>query len=146
MPRRLFTLLYPLVRRPAPGREPARVRTRAPRGNGGRAWPGAAAFLAAAAMAAASASVRAQDGPVRILMLGDSLTAGYGLASRDALPARLEAALRALGLDASVINAGVSGDTTGGGLARTEWAPRGRSARGRGGLGANDGLRAIDPR
>ncbi len=105
----------------------------------------AAVFLAVTVMAAASAPVRAQDGPVRILMLGDSLTAGYGLASRDALPARLEAALRALGVDASVIDAGVSGDTTGGGLARTEWALADDPHAVVVALGANDGLRAIDP-
>ncbi len=106
----------------------------------------AAAFLAgAAALTAASAPVRAQDGPVRILMLGDSLTAGSGLAARDALPARLEAALRALGVDARVINAGVSGDTTGGGLARIEWALADDPHAVVVALGANDGLRAIDP-
>ena len=120
-------------------------------GSGGRTWPGVAAaltaaFLAgAAALAAASAPVRAQDGPVRILMLGDSLTAGSGLAARDALPARLEAALRALGVDARVINAGVSGDTTGGGLARIEWALADDPHAVVVALGANDGLRAIDP-
>ena len=103
-------------------------------------------ILAAALMAAAvSAPVRGAEGELRILMLGDSLTAGYGLASRDALPAWLEAALRARRLDAKVIDAGVSGDTTSGGLARLEWAlvddPHAVIVA----LGANDGLRAIDP-
>ena len=78
-------------------------------------------------------------------MLGDSLTAGYGLASRDALPARLEAALRARGLDARVIDAGVSGDTTAGGLARLDWALADRPHAVIVALGANDALRAIDP-
>ena len=78
-------------------------------------------------------------------MLGDSLTAGYGLASRDGLPARLEAALRARGLDARVIDAGVSGDTTAGGLARLEWALADRPHAVIVALGANDALRAIDP-
>ena len=96
-------------------------------------------------MAAATAPLRAQDGPLRILMLGDSLTAGYGLAARDALPARLEAALRSLGIDASVINAGVSGDTTSGGLARIDWALADDPHAVVVALGANDGLRAIDP-
>lgn len=105
----------------------------------------AAAFLAAAAMTAIPAPVRALDGPIRILMLGDSLTAGYGLAARDALPARLEAALRAHGVDARVIGAGVSGDTTGGGLARIEWALADDPHAVVVALGANDGLRAIDP-
>ena len=78
-------------------------------------------------------------------MLGDSLTAGYGLASRDALPARLEAALRERGADARVIDAGVSGDTTAGGLARLKWALADRPHAVIVALGANDALRAIDP-
>ena len=82
---------------------------------------------------------------LRILMLGDSLTAGYGLASRDALPARLEATLRGRGLDVQVIDAGVSGDTTAGGLARLEWALADRPHAVIVALGANDALRAIDP-
>lgn len=84
----------------------------------------------------------------RIVVLGDSLTAGYGLAREEAFPARLEAALKAEGVDAEVINAGVSGDTTAGGLRRLDWA----LASGSGPadmliveLGANDGLRGIDP-
>ena len=84
-------------------------------------------------------------GELRILMLGDSLTAGYGLASGDALPARLEAALRERGLDVRVIDAGVSGDTTAGGLARLEWALADRPHAVIVALGANDALRAIDP-
>ena len=96
-------------------------------------------------MAAASlaAEVRAEE--FRILMLGDSLTAGYGLAARDSLPARLEGALRARGLDVRVIDAGVSGDTTAGGLARLEWALADRPHAVVVALGANDALRAIDP-
>ena len=82
---------------------------------------------------------------LRILMLGDSLTAGYGLASRDGLPARLEAALRGHGLDVRVIDAGVSGDTTAGGLARLDWALADRPHAVIVALGANDALRAIDP-
>ena len=95
----------------------------------------------------AAAGLRAETGdrPLRILMLGDSLTAGYGLAARDALPARLEAALRGRGLDVRVINAGVSGDTTAGGLARLEWALADRPHAVIVALGANDALRAIDP-
>ena len=85
------------------------------------------------------------EGALRILMLGDSLTAGYGLLSHEALPARLEAALRALGLDVSVINGGVSGDTTTGGLARLGWALADDPHAVIVALGANDALRAIDP-
>ena len=95
------------------------------------------------AAAGLAGDVRAED--LRILMLGDSLTAGYGLASHDALPARLEAALRVRGLDVRVIDAGVSGDTTAGGLARLEWALADRPHAVVVALGANDALRAIDP-
>jgi acyl-CoA thioesterase-1 len=60
--------------------------------------------------------------PIRIVALGDSLTAGYGLATNEAFPVQLQAALNAAGVPAVVENAGVSGDTTGGGLARLDWA------------------------
>ena len=84
-------------------------------GGGARAWLAAGLALAFTGLAT---ETRAEE--LRIVMLGDSLTAGYGLASRDGLPARLETALRARGLDARVIDAGVSGDTTAGGLARLD--------------------------
>lgn len=76
---------------------------------------------------------------------GDSLMAGYQLAPEDAFPARLEKALREKGHDVSIANAGVSGDTTSGGLARIDWSvPDGTK-----GvileLGANDALRGIAP-
>ena len=106
--------------------------------------PGAL-LLAWLALAAADLRAEAGAGELRILMLGDSLTAGYGLAARDALPAKLEAALRARDLDVRVINAGVSGDTTAGGLARLEWALADRPHAVIVALGANDALRAIDP-
>ena len=104
------------------------------------------AWLAAWLVLAATAP-RADDGggALRILMLGDSLTAGYGLASAEALPVRLEAALRRRGLDVRVINAGVSGDTTAGGLARLDWALADRPHAVILALGANDALRVIDP-
>ena len=105
-----------------------------------RAW-----LVAGVALAAAGPVAETHAEPLRILMLGDSLTAGYGLASRDALPARLEAALRDHGLDARVIDAGVSGDTTAGGLARLDWALGDRPHAVIVALGANDALRAIDP-
>ena len=105
-----------------------------------RAW-----LVAGLALAAAGSVAETRAEPLRILMLGDSLTAGYGLASRDALPARLEAALRARGLDARIIDAGVSGDTTAGGLARLDWALADRLHAVIVALGANDALRAIDP-
>jgi acyl-CoA thioesterase-1 len=88
------------------------------------------------------------EAPLSILMLGDSLTAGYGLAAGDALPARLEAALRARGrADVRVINAGVSGDTTARGRARLGWSLSARPGPDAAivALGANDGLRGLEP-
>lgn len=83
---------------------------------------------------------------IRILALGDSLTAGYGLAAEAAFPARLEQALRAEGRDVRVINAGVSGDTTAGGLARLDWSLADKPDLAIVELGANDGLRGLDPK
>lgn len=83
--------------------------------------------------------------PVKILALGDSLTAGFGLPAEAAFPARLEHALRAEGRDVAVINAGVSGDTSTGGLARLDWALADRPDLAIVELGANDGLRGLDP-
>lgn len=101
-------------------------------------------------LAVLAGAVPADAGPPRVVVLGDSLTAGYGLAGDDAFPARLQAALKARGIDARVINAGVSGDTTAAGLRRLDWA----LAAGSDGppnaliveLGANDGLRGLDPK
>jgi acyl-CoA thioesterase-1 len=82
---------------------------------------------------------------VRLVALGDSLTAGFGLAAADAFPAKLEAALKAKGYDVAVANAGVSGDTVKGGLARLDWSV-GPDADGViVELGANDALRGFDP-
>jgi len=88
--------------------------------------------------------VSAADAP-RILVLGDSLTAGYGLAKAQAFPARLETVLRDAGIPAEVMNAGLSGDTSAGGLARLDWALAGRPNYAIVELGANDGLRGLDP-
>ncbi len=83
--------------------------------------------------------------PVKIVALGDSLSAGYGVAANEAFPVRLERALRDKGLAVEMINAGVSGDTTTGGLARFDWSvPQGTEAVILE-LGANDALRGIDP-
>ena len=95
-------------------------------------------------MALFAAPVQAA-GPVRILALGDSLTAGYGLPQAQGFTVQLERALRAKGYDAQVINAGVSGDTTAGGLARLEWALGDNPDIVVVALGANDTLRALDP-
>ena len=87
----------------------------------------------------------ADSGTLRLLVLGDSLTAGYGLHSDASLPARLEVSLRKLGLDVAVVNAGVSGDTSAGGLARLEWTLADDPHAVLVALGANDALRALDP-
>jgi acyl-CoA thioesterase-1 len=79
-------------------------------------------------------------------MLGDSITAAYGLARDQGLPARLEAALRAKGRQVTVIDAGVSGDTTAGGRSRLDWALADRPDAVIVALGGNDGLRGVEPR
>jgi acyl-CoA thioesterase-1 len=86
------------------------------------------------------------DRPVRIVALGDSLTAGLGLPANAAFPARLEQALNAKGVAVEITNAGVSGDTASAGLARLDWSvPEGTDAVIIE-LGANDTLRGIDPK
>ena len=83
--------------------------------------------------------------PIKIVAFGDSLTAGYMLPQSEAFPVQLERALKARGHVIEVINAGVSGDTTGGGLERFDWAvPEGTEAVILE-LGANDALRGISP-
>jgi len=81
-----------------------------------------------------------------ILAFGDSLTAGFGLPAEASFPARLEARLKAEGISAHVVNAGVSGDTTTDGLARIDWALADKPDIVILALGANDALRGIDPR
>lgn len=83
---------------------------------------------------------------LRLMMLGDSITAGYGLPREQGLTVRLEAALRAAGRDVRVLNAGVSGDTTAGGRARLDWALADRPDAAIVALGGNDGLRGLAPR
>jgi len=80
-----------------------------------------------------------------ILDIGDSLTAGYGLPPEQAFPARLEAWLRQKGIEARVINAGVSGDTTASGLALLDWTLVDKPDLVILALGGNDALRGIDP-
>jgi acyl-CoA thioesterase-1 len=80
-----------------------------------------------------------------ILCLGDSLTAGYGLEEAQAWPALVEASAKAAGRDWTLINAGISGDTTAGGLRRLKWALRAKPDLVVVALGGNDGLRGVDP-
>lgn len=88
----------------------------------------------------------AQAKPPVITMLGDSITAGLGLPARDALPAQLEAALVRLGVRTLVRGAGVSGDTTGGALARVDFSVGSDTALCVVALGGNDLLQGADPR
>ncbi len=81
----------------------------------------------------------------KILVFGDSLVAGYGIPLEKAFPAQLEKKLQALGYAVAVINAGVSGDTTSGGLTRLEWTLAQKPDFVILELGANDMLRAVDP-
>jgi acyl-CoA thioesterase-1 len=85
------------------------------------------------------------DPPVKLLVVGDSLTAGYGLPSEESFTAKLQAALKAEGLNVAVVNAGVSGDTSAGGLARLDWLLADKPDFALVELGANDGLRGLDP-
>ncbi|MBV9570201.1 MAG: arylesterase [Alphaproteobacteria bacterium] len=93
-------------------------------------------FLAAADAAAA---------PVRILMLGTSLTQGYGLPPGTEIPVLLQARLKADGIDAKVVNASVSGDTSADGLSRLEWSLSGHPEAVIIELGSNDALRGVRP-
>ena len=84
--------------------------------------------------------------PIRVVALGDSLTAGLGLVVKEGFVPRLQAALAAKGVVADIANAGVSGDTASDGLARLDWSvPQGTDAV-IVELGANDMLRGIDPK
>jgi acyl-CoA thioesterase I len=87
----------------------------------------------------------AHSAPIRLLVLGDSLTAGFGLSHTEDFQAQLAAALRADGHDVSFLDGAVSGDTTAGGHARLDWALDGGADAAIVELGANDGLRGIDP-
>lgn len=87
----------------------------------------------------------AANDKVVIVALGDSLTAGFGLPQDEAFSTQLEDALAAADIDAQVINAGVSGDTSAGGRARLDWVLADTPDLVIVELGANDGLRGIDP-
>jgi acyl-CoA thioesterase-1 len=97
-----------------------------------------------AALCGGLARAHAEE-PLRIVVLGDSLAAGLGLKPSEAFPAQLERALKARGHSVEVINAGVSGDTTAGGLARATWAVPEQTDAVILELGANDALRGLDP-
>ncbi|MBC7799455.1 MAG: arylesterase [Gemmatimonadaceae bacterium] len=91
-------------------------------------------------------STGAQARTVKVLVLGDSLAAGYGLSQPDGFQAVMTAALRARGLDVVLVDAAVSGDTTAGGRSRLDWALADGADAALVELGGNDGLRGLDPR
>lgn len=100
-------------------------------------------FLAVGLLATATTSSIAA--PLKGVVFGDSLVAGYQLGPDEGFPERLEAALKAKGHDVEIANAGVSGDTTSGGLARLDWSvPDGTDVVILE-LGANDALRGVPP-
>ena len=102
-------------------------------------------FLFAALALCVFSATASAAGPIHMVVLGDSLSAGYLLPQDAAFPSVLERALKAEGLSVEIANAGVSGDTSRGGLERLDWAvPEGTQAV-LVELGANDMLRGIDP-
>lgn len=92
-----------------------------------------------------SLSFPAISAPLKLVVLGDSLSAGYQLAPQDAFPAKLQVALARRGHDVEVINAGVSGDTSSGGLSRLDWSVGPDVGAVVLELGANDALRGLPP-
>lgn len=104
-------------------------------------------LVLAAALAAfvAPQPALAQGEPLQIVVLGDSLTAGYGLPPGEGFPDQLQAALAARGHEVQVVDAGVSGDTASGGLARLDWSVPEEADAVIVELGANDALRGVDP-
>ena len=101
------------------------------------------ALLAAAGLILSGLAASAQ--PYRIVGFGDSLMAGFGLDPGQGFTEKLQAALKARGIDAEVANAGVSGDTTSGGLSRLDWSIPDGTQLVILELGANDMLRGVDP-
>lgn len=102
-------------------------------------------FSVIVALTFATAAAAAAEG-TRLMAFGDSLVHGYGLAEDDTFPAQLQAALQRQGHAVEVLNAGNSGDTTAAGLARLDWALADRPDAVIVVLGANDGLRGLEPR
>jgi len=102
-------------------------------------------FLAMIIILSTNPAFEAIAAPIKIVALGDSLTAGFGLAREDGFTIRLQAALVAKGHDVEIVNAGVSGDTTSGGRARLEWSLGADTQAVILELGANDMLRGIKP-
>ena len=106
--------------------------------------PGRTASVVLALILAAAAPALAA--PPRLLVLGDSLTAGYGLPHDDGFESRLQAALKAHGQDVAIVDGAVSGDTSAGGRARLDWTLADGADAAIVELGGNDGLRGLDPK
>jgi acyl-CoA thioesterase-1 len=102
-------------------------------------------LVAAALFLGASLAGPTGTPAIKLLAFGDSLVHGYGLPAGESFPARLESALRARGYPVEVINGGNSGDTTAAGRARLDWALAAEPDLVLVELGANDGLRGIEP-
>ncbi|MCZ4281043.1 arylesterase [Kiloniella laminariae] len=102
-------------------------------------------FLLASLLLTAGFRPAIADTPLKLLAYGDSLTHGYGLEAGDTFPERLQAVLDAAGYSVEVINGGNSGDTSASGLARLEWALMDEPDLVIVELGANDGLRGLEP-
>jgi acyl-CoA thioesterase-1 len=141
--------MWPFRSRPEPYRpEPGPATSRSYGKWAGRVQMlGLAAIVAVAGATVPAVAQPAGGGrPVKIVALGDSLTAGFGLPADAAFPVRLERALTGKGLAVTIANAGVSGETSADGLARLDWSvPNGTDAV-IVELGANDVLRGIDPK
>jgi len=103
-------------------------------------WTRRGVFVAIAALLGGAGSR-----PIRLLTLGDSLTAGYGLPHEQGFEARLAVALAGAGRQVTILDGGVSGDTSAGGLARLDWVMADKLDAAIVELGANDGLRALSP-
>jgi acyl-CoA thioesterase-1 len=101
-------------------------------------------FAAAAFGLVVAASPASAERLLKIVAFGDSLTAGLGVSASDAFPAKLQQALAAKGIKVDIVNAGVSGDTTSGGLARLDWSVPADTDAVILELGANDAMRGID--
>ncbi len=113
------------------------------RGLGAYGWMRAIRNAALALLLASP--VAAQEEPLTVVALGDSLTAGYGLPTEEGFVAQLQAWLDESGAEVEIRNAGVSGDTTAGGLSRVDWTLGEGADALIVALGGNDYLRGIDP-
>src|SRR5271168_746222 len=150
MPRRMLT--GPAAEGTVRWRPRSRTSASAVGGDGGMASIAAAYGLLGAWRKAVTATgllvvlgAAAPAAPMRLLVLGDSLSSGYGLPHDEGFEAQLEAALKAHHQDVSLIDCAVSGDTSAGGLARLDWTLADGADAAIVELGANDGLRGVDP-